>query len=274
MSWSTIGKYALYNFFSKAQISEVLRMAGAEKAYEKVFYGSHGRDNWFYGYFTSYESAATAVLADRASGWNNDNSAKHYINPSDQPSSYATLFWLHKIITDNSCIVDFGGGVGQMYHRFLNFSNLSEKVKWHIIEVPSAVKLGKKRAVENKSTHLLFSTELKEAPECDILHSAGCLQYMNNAAPWILETVRKLPRWIIINKIILTDKNTFWTLQNFSSGVTPYQIYNKKNFISYFKDHGYTMRDCWDVRELSVKIPFHPRRYISSGAGFCFELQK
>jgi putative methyltransferase (TIGR04325 family) len=274
MALGLLAKNGLYQFTSRAQVADSMRrVPGIENAYKKIFYSRHGRDNWFCGHFTSYASAAAAVQADRASGWDNEASAKHYIDPSQQPSSYAVLVWLLKTIDPNSCVVDIGGGVGQMYHRFRKYSSL-DSVKWHVVEVPAAVELGRQRALnEGTFSHLSFGTELSQAPDCDILHSAGCLQYMNNAVPWVLSSMPNRPRWIIINKVMLTDKDTFWTLQNFSSGVAPYQVYNSKEFISYFESRGYAMIDSWDARELSVKIPFHPRNFIPSGAGFCFELQ-
>jgi len=76
------------------------------------------------------------------------------------------------------------------------------------------------------------------------------------------------PKHIIINKVPLIDKTpSFWTIQNFGASISPYRIYNRKEFLGYFERFGYRIVDTWEVPDLSCDIPFHPEHTISRMAG-------
>jgi putative methyltransferase (TIGR04325 family) len=69
----------------------------------------------------------------------------------------------------------------------------------------------------------------------------------------------------------ITREADGWTLQNYGPAVTPNRLFNEEQFLGYFADHGYQVRDRWDVQELDILIPFHPERFIKHFTGFVFE---
>jgi putative methyltransferase (TIGR04325 family) len=266
-------RHAVENVLSEGAIGRVLRAPRVcESAYWRFFQSPRGGDNFQFGRYATYAQALAAIPPQGASGWNNEQSAHHYIDSTTQPSSYAVLFWLSKLLAPDMQIVDLGGSTGQMYHTFCSRSELPPNVRWHVVDVEAAVELGRRRAAAGALAGLDFESNIEAVPPADILHSSGALQFMGDPLPGLFDRLQRLPRWIIVNKIVLSAEPTFWTLHNIGTGICTYQIFNETDFLRYFADRGYVIRDRWRVAEISMLIPFHPEGYVPYASGFCFEL--
>jgi len=68
------------------------------------------------------------------------------------------------------------------------------------------------------------------------LISCGAIQYMDDPLPRILMDLQELPRWIIINKVMVTSGTQFWTLQNFGTGICPCQVFNENEFTNILRN--------------------------------------
>ena len=107
----------------------------------------------------------------------------------------------------------------------------------------------------------------------DILLSAGALQFMSESVPGLIEKLSVKPQHILLNKLPLTDGPAYWTLHNFGRAVTPYRVYNEGEFLQYFEQAGYKVRDRWINNDMSCDIPFHPERTVPEFTGLCLELE-
>jgi putative methyltransferase (TIGR04325 family) len=242
-----------------------------ERLYWTFFCSKRGGNNFQFGYYPSLTQAAAVIPFRFRSGWNNDASAQHYIDMFSQPSAYAVLFWLSRLLRENTCVLDLGGGVGQTYHAYLRRTPLPNNVSWYVVDVAAAVELGRRRAIIDRSHGLSFETDIAQVPGPDILVSSGAIQFMGDPLPGVLDALAALPGWIIINKLVLTQRPTYWTLHNIGTGMTTYQIFNETQFLRYFTDRGYVIRDRWAVPEISMEIPFHPEGFVPTATGLCFE---
>jgi putative methyltransferase (TIGR04325 family) len=140
------------------------------------------------------------------------------------------------------------------------------------VEVPQIVKQGRLVAEREGAQALRFADALGKAPSCDILLSAGALQYLEHSVPGLLELMPRKPRYILLNKLPISMADEVWTLQNYGPAISPMRLFNRESFIAYFTSAGYRLADSWTVENLDCMIPFHPERYIKTYTGFAFEL--
>jgi putative methyltransferase (TIGR04325 family) len=118
---------------------------------------------------------------------------------------------------------------------------------------------------------LFFADYLSGTPAVEIFLSAVNIKYIHDSGPGILEKAPAAPSHIILNKLPLTHGPAYWTLQNFGPAISPYRIYNERDFLSYFEKAGYVLRDRWAVPELSCDVPFHPQRFVPHLSGLYLE---
>jgi putative methyltransferase (TIGR04325 family) len=268
MSFRRLARVALDETFIGGALG---RVPFVESLYKRSALYRHHRGH-FYGVYDSFEKSQADIPAERPAGWDNKESAKIWLNDIApiMPGTYPLLLWLSLLLRDRSVLVDYGGSIGLTYYGFQRFRSLPADVRWVIIEVPEIVEAGR-RVAEERGAALEFVTSTSEAPAADILVTAGAIQYMRDSVPGLLDRFTTKPKHVIINKVPLTNKPAFWTLQNFGTGISPYRIYNEAEFLGYFMQNGYFMRDRWDVHELSCSIKFHPNNCVPCFSGIYFE---
>jgi len=270
MSWKAMLKMAM----ARTPMGGVLgRLPLVEKAYAQHTLRRTDNVVLFAGVYDSYAAAERDIPEWRKQGWDNQETASRYLFQIDYmlPTTYATFFWLSKLLQPQSTLLDYGGNIGLSYYGYVKRQALPEGARWVIVELPHLVAIGTKMAQRQKAAQLEFATELGSAPRCDILFSAGALQYMEHSVPGLLEKMAALPKHILLNKVPLHRERNYWTLQNFGSAVSPYRIYKENEFLGYFEKAGYVLRDRWSVPELSCAIPFHPRELVAEFTGLYWE---
>jgi len=227
------------------------------------------------GIYPSYQAAMSAVPQSRQSGWNTDNSAKLWSDHIDpvRLSTYPVFFWLNQLYRDNHALVDAGGSIGVTYYGYKRLGRLPPGATWTVVEVTKIAEEGTRIAQREQAVGLSFLDRLQDVRRCDILISCGAMQFMETSVPGMLEALPEKPRYLILNKLPMTQYDDFWTLQNYGPAVTPNRLYNERKFLEYFNGHGYQLRDRWDVQDLDCIIPFYPERYLKEFAGFVFELR-
>lgn len=228
----------------------------------------------FVGVYASYQEALQQIPVQYKSGWDTRKSSKIWVKHPDyiQPTAYTSFFWLSQLMNQGSVIADYGGSIGMTYYGYTSRNEFPATARWIVVEVPHIVAAGREVAAE-RNANLEFTSELESLPICDILHSAGALQYIEHGVPGFLEKVQRLPQHLLLNKIPLTDGDAFWTIQNFGSSISPYRIYNKAEFLNYFSGFGYEVRDNWEVPDFSCDIPFHPDKSVLRCQGFYLRLK-
>lgn len=249
------------------------KVPGAERIFEKYTLTRKHQEGLFTGVFSTYGLAQEHIPPIYRVGWNNEDSSRLWLHQYDmiQPTAYSTFFWIQEILRDNDILVDYGGSIGLSYYGYTERTALPPGVTWNVVEVSAIAETGRTLATNNHAEGLRFFDDLRKAPPASLLVSAGALQYIRDGVPGFLEKLSSLPRHIIINKVPLIDQvESFWTIQNFGASISPYRIYNRKEFADYFEKFGYHMVDSWEVPDLSCDIPFHPRQTMSKMTGLYF----
>src|SRR5256885_12079055 len=222
MSWRAIARLVA----ARTALGGVLgRVPLVEKAYARGVLRRTDHAGLFTGVYDSYAAAEREIPASRKRGWDNEESASIWLFQIDhmQPTAYAPFFWLSKLLQPGTTLVDYGGSIGLSYYGYVKRRELPAGARWLIVELPHLVTVGTKVAQRQKAEQLEFATELGSAPRCDILFSAGALQYMEHSVPGLLEKMAALPKHILLNKVPLHRERRYWTLQNFGTAVSPYR---------------------------------------------------
>jgi putative methyltransferase (TIGR04325 family) len=225
------------------------------------------------GIYGSYQEALAAVPPSRLAGWDHEDSSTLWVNQIDpvKLSTYPVFFWLQQLLWPGAALVDVGGSIGLTYYGYRRYAGLPPGASWTVVEVPKICAQGAKIAQREHAANLSFLSDLAQVSACDVLLSAGALQFMEHSLPGLLESLPDKPRYVLLNKLPVTPQPDAWTLQNYGPAVTPHRLFNEQTFLSYFSGHGYRLRDRWEVQDLDCLIPFHPERFIRHFSGFLFE---
>ena len=259
---------------SRSRVGTVLRRVPAlSRAYNRSLLRPHRFPSVLCGVFATYAEALRAIPPDRLAGWDNAEAATIWTEQIDpvRPGTYPLFFWLDRLLQPETRLLDFGGSIGLTYYGYRRYGALPRDVRWTILEVPAIAAEGRRIAEREGETQLHFETEVSVVGAVDIALAAGVLQYLENAIPGFLEVLPAPPPRLLLNKLPFTRGAPFWTLDNFSRSIAPYHVFNETDFLGYFADAGYVVRDRWEVAELSCEIPFHPERHVSHFKGLYLE---
>ena len=247
------------------------RVPGVPQAYARWALHTPHTGGLFFGSYPSHAAAVTAIPRGRSIGWDNEGSAGIFDGRlPDQPSVYPVLFWLERLLRPGDRLVDFGGGIGITFYQHRARASLPDGARWIIVEVPAIAARGAAIAAERGEAALDFVTSLGEAGACDILLSAGALQYIDRPTARLLDDLPARPRHILLNKLPLTAGPEFWTLQNFGPAVSPYHVFNREELFGTLDRLGYHLADRWRIAELQCDIPFHPQHFLAEKDGLLF----
>jgi putative methyltransferase (TIGR04325 family) len=269
MNWNPLFKIAV----AQTPIGKVFgRIPFIEKGYARHALWRRDHSGLFTGVYDSYAAAHQDIPESRNRGWDNEQSASLWVDNIDhmQPSAYAPFFWLSELLQEGTTLIDYGGSIGLSYYSYARRRKLPARARWIVVEVPHLVAAGQKIAQRENAAQLEFVDDLSRTPPADIFLSAGALQYIDDSGPGFLEKLPAAPAHVLLNKLPLTKAPGYWTLQNFGPAISPYKIYNERDFLDYFEKAGYILRDRWAVPELSCDVPFHPQLFVPHFSGLYF----
>jgi len=250
------------------------RIPGVQRAYTKRVMARRDHTGLHSGIYATYAAALADIPPSRLAGWDHEDSSTLWVGQIDpvKLSTYPVFFWLHRLFQDGMKLVDVGGSIGLTYYGYRRYAGMPSGTAWTVVEVPKICEQGVKTAAQEGAADLHFVSDLSDAGACNILLSAGALQFMEHSLPGLLEAFAVKPRYVLLNKLPVTTAEECWTLQNYGPAVTPHRLFNEGRFLGYFAAHGYHLRDRWEVQDLDCLIPFHPDRFIGKFSGFLFEL--
>jgi len=226
----------------------------------------------FKGVYNSFEEAVQSAPKTKKIGYDHDSLAEWYAKELDETVKdydYPVLFWLEKLLTEQSTLFDFGGNVGTHYYQYRGYLKLKETVKWIVLDLPEIVKAGKKYRQE---PNLFFTDNLEETQNADIMLASGVVQYIDDFSVFI-NSLHFTPRHLLINRIPLYDGERFVTLQNGGEVFYPQYVFNRKEFIATVEQAGYELKDEWVDRMDGCFIPFNPKNSLPNYTGLYFELK-
>ena len=229
----------------------------------------------FRGVFDTFSDAYASAPPGNQLGFNITEFAEQFTERAHEVYSYdyPVLFWIKSILGDNISVFDFGGNIGVHYYAYQKYMEFPQQMRWVVCEVPEVADAGRKLALENRSEHIVFTSNFKDSEGSDLFISAGALQYIEN--PSIAEALASLenrPGHLLLNKLPLYDGPQYVTLQNAGISFVAQYVFNRRDFIKALVDIGYELVDMWRVHELDCSIPFHPEHVVKKYSGLYLRL--
>lgn len=249
------------------------------RAWHRFEYGQHflRTAQWerlFSGVYPSFAAATAAIPKTRHSSYDNPESATFLGHKAAiRSTDYPVLFWLSQLLPQNPRVFDFGGYLGISYYSFERFLQYPPDLQWTIYDVPAVVSAGTALAEKKQCPQLTFTTDFSRAQNFPLLLAFGSLQFPEQTIAESLESLPTRPQHLLLNKLPLTDRETFYTLHNMGPAMSPYRIANREDFLRSLDALGYKLIDEWENPELGCIIPFHPVHSVRAFSGMYLRLR-
>jgi putative methyltransferase (TIGR04325 family) len=235
-----------------------------------------GYEGWRYchGVHRSFAESRAAIPSRRKVGFDNLESADLYAQELDRvkPSDYAAFFWLRPLLPEIRRVFDFGGNKGWAYYAFRRYLTFPEDFSWTVYDVPAVVSAGQKLAPSRNASHLAFTTSFSVAEGCDLFYTSGTLQFVEQELAELLSSLKSLPPHLLINRVPLSAKPTYFTVHDFGPGCCPYRIANHEEFCKSLKSLNYEIVDSWPCAESWCKVRGRPSHQVRTYTGFYLKL--
>ena len=269
MSLASIARTAL----CETRLGDALRLIGAERLYRAYALRRRNPGSLQAGVFASLAAAKAAIPAGRLEGWDHEETSEYWLERDlpDQSAGYPIYFWLREVLRPGDAVVDWGGSIGITYWNYKRRTPLPDGLSWTVVEVPAIAAQGVRYAGAKGWRDLHFVSELEPITRADVFITAGAIQYMDSSIPGLFDRLKVRPKHILINKLPLTTRPDYWTLQNLGLAVMPYRVFNDRAFIAYFESNGYRLRERWTITDIPCRIPFYSRYFVPVKAGLYFE---
>ncbi|MEP6859832.1 MAG: methyltransferase, TIGR04325 family [Deltaproteobacteria bacterium] len=257
---------------AKRLLRPLIPEAVAVRRYTQRFFATTAWKNLHLGVFESF-AAAREFVAGRGTRPSYSIDHEAWLEKQGKLSAhdYAPLFWLGHAATAGCRVFDIGGSVGVTYLAYKKRLPLLAEVAWEVCELPDVVIRGAALAEKLDERALTFTTDMTRSDGCDVLFSAGALQFIEEPIDLQLERVTSRPRHVLINRLpVLADHPTFVTLQNTGQSIAPCRVEHESSFFGRMSRLGYRLADRWKCFENSMTIPFHTGLHMESFQGFYF----
>lgn len=237
--------------------------------YEEHFLRVAQWERMFSGVYPSFAAAAAAIPAGRNNSYDNPESATFLGHKASiRASDYPVLFWLSQLLPDNPRVFDFGGYLGISYYSFEKLLRYPPQLQWLIYDVPAVVRAGEQLAQKNDGMRRLsFTTDVERAQKCPLFLAFGSLQFPELTLAETLRPLTQRPAHILLNKLPLTERKTFYTLHNMGPALAPYRIANREEFLQSMFDLNYDLVDSWENPDFGCYIPFYPDHSVKAFGG-------
>jgi putative methyltransferase (TIGR04325 family) len=244
----------------------------AEHIRRRQFFAAHEWRGLHFGVFDSFAAAREyGARHGVAAHYDMDHTWWLGVQSSVHLHDYPTLYWLNRVLAEGSKIADLGGSVGVSYYACKTFLSVHASIEWLVCELPHVVEKGRALARERGANALHFTESFQDFEAHDVLLAAGALQYVDPTIKELLQTLRRPPRYLLINRIPVHESKAYVTLQNTGCAIAPSHVFNKKVFQSELQSLGYETLDEWSCPYHSISIPLHPDHSVSEFKGFFFE---
>ena len=232
------------------------------------------------GRYRSFEEARKATPSLAVAGYNQKDIGEMFKTwPVDRmrPADYAVLMHLQRLLKPGGRLVDLGGAIGMACYTAQKFSPLPAGFEWLLCELPAMLEAAKDVAEREgaKSAPLRYISSLNDAGAVDIFFSSGALHYIETPLATMLSEMDALPPSVLINRIPVWDRErlvTLAVLHNNDYCLTPYQVFNRQQFVASMEAIGYALVDHWTAPESTFSVRFHPRTRLKAYQGFYFSL--
>lgn len=243
--------------------------------YEKKF-STNQYLNLFKEIYPTFDEAAQAASRYEVRGYDNVGSAQMYKDMCNKlfPEDYPTLYWINRINSELTNILDFGGHVGIKRYAFDKYLPQINEVEWKVYDLPKVIEEAKElnhQLDPDGKLNITFQDEIKKE-KIDLFLALGSFQYIPKEVSDIISQLHERPKYMLI-RVPLTKKDTFVTLNHIGTTVCPYIIRNEEQFLSEILDQGYDLLDKWVSPNKVCEIPFFDDYSVRGYTGHLFKLK-
>jgi len=238
--------------------------------YERRF-RSRKSGHWFRGVFDTFDEAEASIPHAQEVGYDGEGAAAMYRDSIGKIRSndYPVLFWLQKLLGSERTLFDLGGHVGVKFYGFTSYLDFSNLV-WTVCDVPAVAKAGRVLAEERGVSGLRFTDQYNDGSGQDILLCSGSLQFLRPSLGEIVGGLAERPKHVLVNTTPLSDKPTYYTVNNIGAAFCPYKIINRVDMLKDMDALGYECVDGWENTGKGCPIPLHPEMSVAHYSGIYF----
>lgn len=216
-------------------------------------------------------AAALAALPDaQRDGYDDASIADVSFDWMTQRASwdYPVLYWLKTLAGHGANILDAGGHLGTKYIAFSDVWDVS-LIHWTVYDMPQIIGVARDRQNQGGlPAAIKFVDDVAEVAQTDILVASGLVQYLDEPFESFVARLSHLPKYIILNKVPLRDRDGFVTLERIGTARVPYQIRSKADWLAEIDRIGYDIVDQWSIDSLGHEIATHPWLPKNESRGF------
>ncbi len=222
--------------------------------------------------FPTLSAANTAIRRYANSGHENPSNAMLHLqlSSSARPSDYAALFHIREHIGSIRSVFDLGGNVGNLFYCYTKYIESLLHTSWTVLDLPENMERGKEIADRRQANQLAFTSNWTDAAQADLLIVSGSMHYFERSLATMLQDLSRMPRFILINRVPMTDSAPAAAIQDARSFRVACILYNKDSFVAQLEQLGYRLVDRWDAAELQLHVAGYPEYGIPAYSGFFF----
>lgn len=222
----------------------------------------------FWGVFSSQAEAKSYIPSGVVQGFDNPTLSENFDeNVRDEDKRLVQI--LSGLMPEVKTLFDLGGSIGFSFYQYRSRAPYPPALRWTICEVPFVNELGRRIALKRGETQLFFTDNQQDGENTDVYLTCGALQYFEGSFADILGKLKEKPRHVLINRIPLTERGTFFTLQHSVYSVIPYRVDNMNDFVSGIEALGYKLVEQWKVDRF-CDIILRPDHFVRHYYGFHF----
>jgi len=242
--------------------------------YRPYFARASGQKRLFLGVYPTFEAARSAAPHSKPTDYDDSGYAYVANHKFIHASDYPILYWLSQLIPSCSSLADFGGNVGMAYYSFRKYLHLRQEFRWVVYDLPHIIEAGKKvREVEENREQLSFTSRVDELDGAEIFFAAGALQYVPEPLSTILSKFKHRPKHLLLNKLPVSPKGEYYTLQNTGTAFCPYRVLHQTELAQNLRSLGYQVVDVWTNPDMPLRIPDAESYSLRAFSGMYFRLQ-
>jgi len=188
-------------------------------------------------------------------------------------SDYPVLFRLQECLLRTRKVLDLGGNVGNLFYCYEKYLQIPKDLTWTVYDLPRTLDAGRSLAKNRQETKLRFVDQLDNLEQCDVLLVSGSMHYLEPPLLELLKQSRHHPRWVIINRVPLSERDTYYAVQRDHHIAVACRVEKLDSVKSGMDNLGYDLTDSWQIPDRNLIMPFFPDYSVDSYRGLFFTIR-
>ena len=147
-------------------------------------------------------------------------------------------------------VFDWAGGTGRVWFNIYENIYKPEMVEWNVVDKKFLMEMGESHSKQN-NIPIRFFENMDNLPfaNYDVIYINSSIQYLKNFQKLLTKLLKKKPRHIIFNRLLISEGNMNLTFrQKIGERVTPCTFISEKVLIDFLFENGFKPifnSPCW-----------------------------